>query len=144
MYVTGSDDRWNVQHDGVSRDSMNAWCVFGTVTETELKGGHEAATPYSLRRAMTALDQRASADPAKLSSCRQRVAKEMAADLQRVADLIERDQLHDASRSLTKLDVRYGGLAASESIQLEQRVRRGLQGELRGGQKSSTPTQLAE
>jgi hypothetical protein len=122
VYVTGSDDSWNIQHDGDSRDSMKAWCVFGTRVETMLKVGHDAATMYSLRRGLSALDQRAPADPEKLSACRARVAKELAADLQRIADLIERDKPHDAWRLLTKLDIRYGGLAATESIQLQQRI----------------------
>jgi hypothetical protein len=77
---------------------------------------------YSLRRALSALDQRPPVDPEKLSACRAHVAKELAADLQSVADLIERDKPHDAWRSLTKLDIRYGGLAATESIQFEQRI----------------------
>jgi hypothetical protein len=122
VYVTGSDDSWNIQHDMVSRDSMVHWCVFATGVEPMLKVGHEAATSYSLRRALSALDQRAPVDAEKVSACRARVAKELAADLRRVADLIERDKPHDAWRSLTKLDIRYGGLAAAASIQLEERI----------------------
>jgi hypothetical protein len=122
VYVTGTDDSWNIQRDLVSRDSMTAWCVFGTRVESMLKVGHDAATMYSLRRALATLDQRVPVDPEKLSACRARVGKELAADLQRVADLLEQDKPHDAWRSLTKLDIRYGGLAATESIQLEQRI----------------------
>ena len=122
VYVTGSDDSWNIQHDRVSRDSMTAWCVLGTRVETMLKAGHEAATSYSLRRALSSLDQRAPVDPEKLSACRARIAKELAADLRQVADLIERDKLHDAWRSLTKLDIRYGGLAAADTAQLADRI----------------------
>jgi len=122
VYVTGTDDSWNIQHDMVSRDSMTAWCVFGTRVESMLKVGHDAATLYALRRALSTLDQRAAVDPEKLSACRARVAKDLAADLQRVAELLERDNPHGAWRSLTKLDIRYGGLAANESIQLEQRI----------------------
>jgi pimeloyl-ACP methyl ester carboxylesterase len=122
VYVTGSDDSWNIQHDMVSRDSMQAWCVFGTIIETEPHVGHEVAGSSSLRRALTALDQRAPLDAAKLSACRTRIAKDLAGDLQRVAELIERDKPRDARVSLTKLDIRYGGLAAPESIQLDQRI----------------------
>jgi hypothetical protein len=122
VYVTGSEDSWNIQHDMASRDSMNAWCVFGTSVETMLKVGHDAATPYSVRRAITVLDQRLPVDPVKLAACRSRIANEMAADLQRVAELIERDKPHDAWRSLTKLDIHYGGLASPAIIELEQRI----------------------
>ena len=122
VYVTGTEDSGNIQQDMVSRGSMTAWCVFGTRVESMLKVGHDPATLYSLRRALDTLDQRAPVDQEKLSACRSRVAQELAADLLRVADLIGRDKPHDAWRSLTKLDIRYGGLAAAESIQLEQRI----------------------
>ncbi len=122
VYVTGSDDSWNIQHDMVSRDSMHAWCVFDTVVETEPHVGHDVAGSSSLRRALTALDQRAPVETAKLSACRARIAKDLAGDLQRVAELIERDKPRDAGVSLRKLDARYGGLAAQESIELAQRI----------------------
>jgi hypothetical protein len=122
VYVTGSEDTWNIQHDMVSRDSMKAWCVFGTAVETMYRVGHESAVPYSLDRAFAALDQRPSVDQGKLTACRARIAKELAADLRRIAELLDRDKPHDAWRSLTKADIRYGGLAATEIDQFEQRI----------------------
>jgi hypothetical protein len=73
VYVTGSEDGLNRERDEVSRESMKSWCVFGTRVETMLKVGHEAATSYSLRRAMAALEQRAPIDPDKLTACRARI-----------------------------------------------------------------------
>ena len=122
VYVTGSEDDWNIQHDLASRDSMKSWCVFGIAVETMFRVGHEIAAPYSTDRALAALDRRIPIDPGKLSACRARIAKDLAADLQRTVGLLDRDKPHDAWRSLTKLDIRYGGLAASEIIQLEQRI----------------------
>jgi hypothetical protein len=122
VYLTGSEDNWNIQHDMASRDSMKSWCVFGTVLETMSRAAHEAAASYSVDRAITALDQRPPVDPAKLSACRARIAKEMAADLERTAELLDRDKPHDAWRSLTKLDIHYGSLASAEIGQLEERI----------------------
>jgi hypothetical protein len=122
VYVTGSQDSWNVQNDMLSRSSMQTWCVFATRVETMLNLGHDVATGYSLRRGLSALEQRASVDPDKLSACRARIAKELAKDLQGVAQLIDADKLHDAWGALTKLDIRYGGLATPEIIQLNQRI----------------------
>jgi hypothetical protein len=122
VYLTGLEDNWNIQHDMVSRDSMKSWCVFGTVVETMSRVGHEAAVQYSVDRAITGLDQRPPVDPARLSACRARIAKEMATDLRRIADLLDRDKPQDAWRSLTKVDIHYGGLAAPEIIQLEERI----------------------
>ncbi len=122
VYVTGSEDDWNTQHDLASRDSMTTWCVFGTAIETMYRVGHEIAVPYSVDRAVTALDRRPPVDPGKLSTCRARIAKELASDLQQIDGLLDRHKAQDAARSLTKLDIRYGGLAASEISQLEQRI----------------------
>jgi hypothetical protein len=121
-YVTGSQDSWNIQNDMLSRSSMQSWCVFGTSVETMLNVGHDVATAYSLRRALSALEQRATVDPDKPSACRARIAKGLTADVQHIVELIDRDKPHDAWQSLTKLDIRYGGLAAAEIIQLEQRI----------------------
>lgn len=122
VYVTGTDDSWNTQHDMVSRDSMNAWCVFNTSVDPMIKVGHEIAAPYPVRRALAALDRRATTDAAKLSGCKARIAKEMATDLKRVEELLDHDKPHDAWRSLGKIDVRYGGLASPEIVALEQRI----------------------
>jgi dienelactone hydrolase len=121
-YLTGTEDNWNMQHDALSRDSMKSWCVFGTVVETMFRTGHEAAVPHSVDRAITALEQRPPLDPAKLSACRARIAKEMAADLQSIAELLDRDKPRDAWRALTKVDIHYGGLAAAEIGRLEERI----------------------
>jgi hypothetical protein len=122
VYVTGSEDSWNLQHDFVSRASMDAWCVFDTAIETMFRVDHEIAAPNSLRRALMSLDKRSPADSDKLSACRARVAKEMAADLHHVAELLEQGKPHDAWHSLHKVDIRYGGLAAPEITRLEQQI----------------------
>ena len=70
----------------VSRDSMKSWCVFGVAIETMYRVGHEIAAPYPIDRALTALDRRTPVDSGKLSVCRARIAKDMAADLQRTVD----------------------------------------------------------
>ena len=122
VYVTGSEDSWNVQHDMASQASLHAWCVFGLEVETMFRVGHEIAVPYAARRALAALDRLSSDGAGKLSACRARIAGELSADLKHVGDLLDRDQHHDAWRSLTKVDARYGGLASAEIIELEGRI----------------------
>jgi len=122
VYVTGSSDSWNIEHDTVSRDSMNVWCVFGTRVETMLRAGHEVATPSSLRRALFALDQRAPLDPNKLSACRARQAMVMATELNNVQQLLDHAKPRDAWHSLNKIDAHYGGLASAAIIEFAQRI----------------------
>jgi hypothetical protein len=122
VYVTGSEDSWNIQHDLVSRASMDAWCVFDTAVETMFRVDHEIAAPSPLRRALSSLDKRLPADVDKLSACRARLAKEMAADLHHVGELLEQSKPQDAWHALHNVDIRYGGLAAHEITQLEEQI----------------------
>ena len=122
VYVTGSHDRWNTDRDKDSLNSMHEMCVFSTSTETMLGSGHEIADSASLHRALTTLDKTPPIDADKLSACRARIAKELAAKLHHVSELLDRDKPHDAWESLTKINIRYGGLAAPDSIALEQRI----------------------
>jgi hypothetical protein len=122
VYVTGSVDTWNIDNDISSRQSMNAWCVFGTITETMQRAGHETASPAALDHALGTLDARASADSGKLAACRDRIARQSAAKLQEVKDLVDRDKPGDAWRLLAKIDLHYGGLAAPQSVELAQRI----------------------
>jgi predicted esterase len=122
VYVTGSEDNWNIQHDLLSRDSLHTLCVFGTSVETMFRSGHDIAAPNFVGRALTALDLRPPVEEEKLSACKVRLAKALGADLRSVTTLIERRKLHDAWRALTEVDRRYGRLAAPDSIELEQRI----------------------
>jgi pimeloyl-ACP methyl ester carboxylesterase len=123
VYTTGSEDTVNIQLDMVSRASMTEWCVFGTSrVETMFKAGHDVAAPDSLRRALAALDREPAIDGGKLSACRARIAEEMAKDLSKVQELLDHQQPREAWRALSKIDVRYGGLASPQIIELEQRI----------------------
>jgi Esterase PHB depolymerase len=122
VYITGSEDSWNVQHDMVSRDSLQALCVFGTSAERMFGIGHRIAAASFVDRALTTLDLPPPVDEGKLSACKMRIAKALAADLRSVTELVDRHKLHDARRALIKADLRYGGLAAPDSIELEGRI----------------------
>lgn len=122
VFVTGSVDDWNIEHDFASRQSLSDWCVYGTAVETMQKVGHEIAVAYFLDRALTRLSEANSLNAAKLGACRDRIAADMRGKLQQVRDLIDHDKLHDATRSLSKIDVRFGGLAAPQSVELSQTI----------------------
>jgi hypothetical protein len=121
-YVTGSYDSWNIEHDVSSRHSMDGWCVFGTSVDTMQNVGHEIAAPFYLSRALTTLDKGAPVPADRLAACRARVARELAAKLQHVNELLDNDKPHEAWMALVKIDARYGGLALPQSIDIEQRI----------------------
>ena len=122
VYVTGTADSWNIENDIGSRQSMNDWCVFQTFTETMQRAGHEIAPPAALDHALSTLDARSAPNAEKLAECRQRVAKQLSAKLRDVNDLLDHGRPHDAWQQLVKLDVRYGGLAAPQSIEIGSRI----------------------
>jgi pimeloyl-ACP methyl ester carboxylesterase len=122
VFVTGTVDDWNIEHDFASRQSMTDWCVYGAAVETMQKLGHEIAVPYSLDRALTRLSEPNSFSAAKLGACRDRITADLRGKLQQVKELIEHDKLHDAAQTLSKIDVHFGGLAAPESVELFRRI----------------------
>jgi hypothetical protein len=122
VYVTGTEDAWNIEQDVGSRRSMHEWCIFAVSTESMQRASHEVAPPLALDHALRTLDVRHAPDPEELSSCRARIARDLSAKLQKVQDLLDRGKPHDAWKALTKIDVRYGGLAAPRSIDLAERI----------------------
>ncbi len=122
VYLSGSKDDWNIQHDMVSRDSMRGWCVFGIGVVTMLGIGHELAAPDDLRRALAMLDRRPPPDAGKLSACKAGITKNLRSELHRVSEFVDHGEFGEARRSLSKVDLRYGGLAAAASIPLEERI----------------------
>jgi len=122
IYVTGTEDGWNIQHDDVSRDSMSAWCVFGTEALTTFRVGHEIADPYALNRALSALDRRVPVDARQLSTCRARTAEKLASELRKASEFVDDGKLQDARGLLRSIDGRYAGLASAEILALEQRI----------------------
>ena len=121
-YVTGANDSWNIQHDVGSRHSMDEWCVFGTSVEMMQNASHEIAPPFYLGGALTTLDKGPKISAERLAACRTRVAKELAAKLRHVNELLEQDKPHEAWLALVKIDSRYGGLALPQSLDIAQRI----------------------
>ncbi len=122
VYLTGKDDRSNIERDEDSRHSLRGWCVFGLSVETMPWAGHQAAAPPELDRALNDLAEPVRADPSKLADCREGVARQMHAQLERARDLIRRGQSADARALLKKIDAHYGGLAAPQSVELDARA----------------------
>jgi pimeloyl-ACP methyl ester carboxylesterase len=122
VYVTGTADNWNIENDISSRHSMNQWCIFQTSTESVQNLGHEIAPSAALDHALSTLDARSPVNPEKLAACMQSIAKQLDAKLQGVKALVDRGRHHEAWQQLVKIDVRYGGLAAPDSVALSRQI----------------------
>ncbi|MGB6308913.1 MAG: hypothetical protein WBF89_14090, partial [Steroidobacteraceae bacterium] len=122
IYVTGIDDKLNIDDDNASLQSMHEWCMFSTGAENMLRAGHEAATPPDLDRALSMLSEQVQPDVGKLDDCRARIASQMQATLAQAYAAVDRNDARGAFRLLKKIDARYGGLAAPESLDLARRI----------------------
>ena len=120
VYVTGEDDA-RLFDDRHSQQSLEKWCVFDVVTETEPRKGHEPADASAFSRSLDALLRRADPQPHRLVACRARIDEELTAQLKQVEDSFARGETRTARRLLGKLDARYGGLAAPRSVELAGR-----------------------
>jgi predicted esterase len=122
FYITGDMDSVNVGADIASRQSLNAWCVFGTASQTMFHAGHEAPSAAYLDQALGFLETPLQTNPGKLTSCRNRIGANLAAELQHVGAQLEHGRRQEALKELKSIDLRYGGLAAADSLALLARI----------------------
>ena len=122
VYLTGQDDSAGLDQDARSRQSMQQWCVFDLDAQLMLRAGHEPAGSAALDHALDALTEHRAPDPQRLAACRARTAADLSAKLDQARALLKAGKPSDAWSSLKKIDTRYGGLAAPESVDLAGQI----------------------
>jgi hypothetical protein len=122
VYLTGENDRVNLDTDAESRASMQYWCAFDIDVEPFPFGGHELAGPRDIDLALTALGGHARPRPDRLASCRAHREKETSEQLLDVEEMLGRGKSQDALTLLKRIDVRFAGLAAPRSVELAQKL----------------------
>ena len=75
VYLTGERDEENLVGDMGSRRSLEKWCVFDVVTQTEPRTAHQLADAFSLGRSLDALLAAGQPPSNKLDVCRNRLTK---------------------------------------------------------------------
>jgi len=75
VYLTGERDEENLAGDMGSRRSLDKWCVFDVVTQTEPRTPHQLADAFSLGRSLDALLGPRQPPSDKLDACRNRLSK---------------------------------------------------------------------
>ena len=117
VYLTGERDEENLILDMQSRRSLDKWCAYDVLTQTEPRTGHEIADASAFSRSLEALLGERHADPAKLEACRARIDQELRTQLGQVENAFARGDSNNAKQLLSELDARYGGLAAPRSVE---------------------------
>ena len=120
IYASGSRDAYHLAEDGVSRKSMQAWCMFDVAGNTVPALGHELPGGATFDRLLGQLDAPKAPDPARLGECRAQVQASLDAALRAVQDLARAGRLDKARDALGKLDAHFGGLAAPRSVELAE------------------------
>jgi predicted esterase len=118
VYLTGERDEENLSRDVHSRQSLDKWCVYDVVTQTEPRTGHELADASAFSRSLEALFGQRHDDPGKLEDCRARIDHELKTQLEQVENAFARGDSNGAKQMLNQIDARYGGLAAPRSVEL--------------------------
>jgi hypothetical protein len=84
--------------------------------------GHEAPSAAYLDKALEYLETPVQPNANKLTSCRNRITADLKGKLQHVHDLLEHGRREEALKELKSIDLRYGGLAAPDSLELLERI----------------------
>src|SRR5262249_34571512 len=122
IYVTGEEDKINLDLDRRSFSAMRDLCMANTDSITMRGLGHETADPASLSRALEFLRSPPPPDAQTLQSCRTAVEKDVAAGLDRVETLLAQGRQDQARTLLVETDRHFGGLAAPRSLELAARL----------------------
>jgi pimeloyl-ACP methyl ester carboxylesterase len=121
VYLTGERDEENLARDVYSRRSLDKWCVYDVVTQSEPREGHELADASGFSRSLDALLDRRRGAPGKLEECRARIDQELRTRLGQVENAFARGDSNGGKQQLDQLDAQYGGLAAPRSVELATR-----------------------
>jgi pimeloyl-ACP methyl ester carboxylesterase len=116
VYLTGERDEENLGRDVHSRRSLDKWCAYDALTQTEPRTGHELADASAFGRSLEALLGERHADPGKLAGCRARIDQELRTQVGQVENAFARGDSNSAQQLLSQIDARYGGLAAGAGL----------------------------
>jgi pimeloyl-ACP methyl ester carboxylesterase len=118
VFLTGERDQENLVGDMHSRRSLDKWCIFDVVTQTDPRTAHELAAAPAFGRSLETLLGPRETNPGKLAECRSRIERELSTQLAQVETAFVRGETNSARQLLSRIDAHYGGLAAPRSIEL--------------------------
>jgi predicted esterase len=126
VLVSGTEDLDIDERDAGMLDSANRLCVQGISTQPMLHIGHALMRGSMLDHAISAIERDDSANATQqvsaLEACRAKVAAEITQGLQQVRVSLAQGDKVGAGHALSRLDDRFGGLAAPESSALARQL----------------------
>lgn len=122
VFLTGDDDEVRQTQWARASESLRQWCVFDVDSITIPFTGHALAGGAYFGRALDALLRHSVPDPMRLAACRAAIAKDLDVRLQQARALAGAGNPGAARALLDRIDARYGGLAAPDSVELARRL----------------------
>ena len=127
VLVSGTEDLLIVARDAGMLDSASRLCVKGVNTQPMSHTGHVLMRGFMLDHAIAAIENGAGEDARRqagvLAHCREGIAAAIAQGLQQVRALVAQGDKAQAGHVLSRMDERYGGLAAPDSVDLAHLIR---------------------
>jgi len=122
VYLTGDDDEIHLAMDVVSRKSMRDWCVSKIDVEEIARAGHDVAMPAALSRALEVLDTPPPPSASETLECRSKIDSELSNQFRMLDETIRGGDRAAARALLKSIDERFGGLAAPQSVQMDDEL----------------------
>jgi predicted esterase len=122
VYVTGAQDALHLRMDGDSQESLRRFCQFESRADVTPKVAHEVADAAAFAGALHELLMPVAPPAGKVQGCNAALARQVDAQLARVAALIAAGERPQAQEALIGLDRKLGGLAAPRSVALEDEL----------------------
>lgn len=124
VFITGENDKTQLDGDVLGRQSMQNWCAFDYMTVTVPSLEHDVLPAPAFNQGLDALEARNTPSSDKIVSCRARYEQELDGKLRQAEALRSGGRVDAATRVLDEIDVRFGGLAAPRSVELARRIGR--------------------
>ena len=122
VLVSGTLDLDIDARDAGMMDSTHRLCVEGVSTQSMHDTGHALMRGPMLQHAIEEIERDRTESKARhadeFARCRAGITAEIARDLQEVRAMIAKGDRTGAGRALSRIDERYGGLAAPDSVEL--------------------------
>jgi pimeloyl-ACP methyl ester carboxylesterase len=122
VMVSGTEDVLIGMRDDEMRVSAENLCVQGLLSQPMRRIGHALMSAQALENALDAIEadspQGIGSHKVGLVECRTGIQSEIDAGLAHVRSLIEQGKKKQAGEELSRIDARFGGLAAPDSVEL--------------------------
>ena len=126
VMVSGTEDVLINMRDDEMRESARKLCVQQPVSQPMRWVGHALMDAQVLEKAIAAIESGATSNDVSrnpdLTVCRAGIQSEIDAGLARVRSLIGQHEKKSAGEEVSRIDARFGGLAAPDSVDLARAI----------------------